>query len=72
MDRARLTITDVVYVLMAVAGLAALYPVYSSLLNGTASRMDPGTAVVFQSMLAVMLVVLLSVIYVEARSGRAR
>lgn len=71
-ERARLTITDVVYLLMALAGLAALFPVYQSLLDSLAPELGRGPELLFATVLPVAALMLLAVVYVEARKGRPR
>lgn len=69
--RGRLTITSLVYVVLAMASLVALYPAYRMVLSEAAPGLDAGTVLVFQTVLPVAVLVLLAVIYVEARSGGA-
>lgn len=71
MGRARLTITDLVYVVLGMAALAALYPPYRMVLSAASGSLDHGTMLLFQTVLPVALVVLLSVLYIEARGGGA-
>lgn len=71
MGRGRLTITDLVYVVIAMAGLGALYPAYRMVLSAASGSLDPGTMMLFQTVLPVALIVLLSVVYIEARGGEA-
>lgn len=67
--RGRLTVTSVVYCVVGVAALTALSPPFLSLLDALAPRLDRGTELVLQTLLPFMCVVLLSVIYVQARAG---
>jgi len=70
MDRGRITMTDAVYILLALAALAALWPVLDAVLVDIASsRLEPGEELIFTTMLPLAVMVLLAVIYVEARSG---
>lgn len=70
MDRARLVVTDIIYILLALAALAALWPVLNDLLiTITAPRLAPREELIFTSMLPLSIMVLLAVIYIEARSG---
>jgi len=45
--RARLTIVDVLYIAFALAGLAALYPVYMDVYGSTAPMLDTGPDLLF-------------------------
>jgi hypothetical protein len=69
MGRARLTITDVVYLLMALAALAALYPVFDALLAANVAGLSDGEELIYSTVLPLAVMVLLSIIYLEARSG---
>lgn len=71
-DRGRLTLTDVVTILFGLAGLAALYPVYSMFLADLAPRIPEGVELIFGSVLPFLIVVLLGVIYAESRGGIGR
>ena len=68
-NRARLTITDIIWVVIAVFAVSGLYPAYNTLFQDTASSMDPTTTVAFQLILPVALVVLLAIIFAEATGG---
>lgn len=68
-DRARITITDVIYVLMALLGLAALMPVFNEVLETAAPRLSEGEELIFATLLPVAVLVLLAIIYVEAQRG---
>ena len=67
--RARLTVTTVVYSVVGIAALAALYPPFLDLLGALEPRLDEGTALLLKGLLPVMCVVLLAVLYAEARAG---
>ncbi len=69
--RARLTIPDVVFTLLALAFLRALYPVFWDGFEANLSEMRPGTELLFQLMLPLLVLVLLSVVWVKAIGGRA-
>ena len=69
MDRARLTITDVVYILVALAAMAALWPAFNHVLGLVTNDLAPGEQLLFSTLLPVAVLVLLAIIYVEARSG---
>lgn len=66
--RGRLTLTDVVYLLFALAALAGLYPVYDDLL-GSATGMSAGAGTAFATLLPAAALVMLAIVFVEARSG---
>jgi hypothetical protein len=68
-DRARITVTSVVYTLLALAAIAALWPVVDTMLRVRAKGLAPETELLFNTMLPVAALVLLAVIYVEARAG---
>lgn len=68
-DRARLTITDVVYLALALAALAALVPPFLDLLGSAPAALSDGTALLMGTVVPVAAVVLLSLIVAEARSG---
>ena len=71
-DRARLTVTDVLVLLLALAAIAAIYPAYVEVLDTHASVMSTEVELVFRAVLPVMLIIILSVIYLESVSGAAR
>lgn len=68
-DRARLTITDVLFVLIAVMALTAFYPVFADLLNQNASSMGRGASLIMQTVLPVSIIVLIGYIYIRAGVG---
>lgn len=68
--RARLTVPDVFFVLMTLAFLGALYPVFWSLLEGTAApHMGAGALFLWQLILPFGLLVIISVIYMKGTAG---
>lgn len=71
-DRARLTITDIVLIMVAFAGLAALYPVFYKFLNENASYLTTGQELLFLSLLPFGLVVLIALIFQTALIGDTR
>lgn len=70
--RARLTITDIVVVLLALAAMAAIYPAYDGLLADHGHLLNDGQMLIFQTIMPVMLIIVLSVLYLESVSGMAR
>lgn len=69
-DRARLTLIDLVYILMALAYLGALYPVFSSSLESNSDSIAPGPGLLLQLILPITVLVLLTVIWVKTIGGR--
>ena len=67
--RGRITIASVIYVLLALVALGALWPVLDTVLETSAPYLSDDEELVFSTLLPIALVVLLSVIYVEARTG---
>lgn len=71
MDRARLTISDVLLVVMAFFALAALYPVFLEQLVLHIDKLDRGTELLFLSILPISIIVIISVIFISATTGRS-
>lgn len=69
MNRARLTLTDVIYLLLALAALAALYPVFSTLLTAVTPNLSEGEQLIYSTVLPVSVMIILSVMYIEAQAG---
>lgn len=69
--RARITIPDLVYILMSFAALAALYPVYSDFYDSHVGSMGPGAAWLWQLFLPMAILVIFSVIWLKATQGVA-
>lgn len=67
--RARITLPDVLFLLMSLAFLGALYPVFMDGFRENVSIMSTGTAYLLQMVLPLAVLVLLSVIYVKAIAG---
>jgi ABC-type polysaccharide/polyol phosphate export permease len=67
-EPARLTVTDLVYVLLALVGLS-LWPVVDSVITAAAPRLANEQELIYTTMLPMAVLVLLAVIYVEARGG---
>jgi hypothetical protein len=70
-DRARLTISDVIYLGLGIFALAAFWPAVNELIGQHAGAMTSGQQLILTSMLPLAVLVLLSIIYLEARSGLA-
>lgn len=68
-ERARITIQDLVYVLMSLGFLAALYPVLSSGLEENAGEMSVGAQYLMQLLLPLSLLVLLWMLWRKALVG---
>jgi len=66
--RGRLTVPDVLYGLMAMAFLGALYPVVSKGMSANSDVISAGADWLLQLFLPLLLLVLLSVLYVRAAS----
>lgn len=69
MNRARITLTDLIYFLIAVVALAAFQPVVNEQLNQNAGSMNEGTILIIQTVLPVAILILMAVIYVKAGIG---
>lgn len=67
--RGRITITNVVYMLVALVSTAALWPVFSEVLEAASPGLMPQEQLVFSTMLPLAVLVMLGVIYIEARTG---
>ena len=68
MDSARLTITDLIMVLVAVAAIAGLQPVYSSLTQNL-SGVDPMTRAIAQVFLPAVALLLIAIVAGRATGG---
>lgn len=69
MDRARITIPDILMLLMAFAFLGALYPVFWGFYSDNLSYLSPGAKYLFQLMLPLLLLVIYTVVYRNAVGG---
>jgi hypothetical protein len=69
MDRARVTIPDVAFILFTVALLGALYPVFSDALVQNAGEMSTGVALLLQLVLPSIVLVMLYSLYQKAIRG---
>lgn len=70
-ERARMTLPDVLFVLMSVAFLGALWPVVADALQTNAGAMSAGSSLIYQLLLPVAVLVLFSTIYLKAVAGGA-
>jgi len=69
MDRARITVPDIVMTVGVVAILGILYPVLSDAISAQSSTMSTPTAFMFQIMLPMALLVILARIFQKATVG---
>ena len=70
--RGRITIVEVVTGVFALAFLGALWPVVQDALDSNVGMMSTGEAYLIQLLLPLMLLVMLSVVFVTAKSGGGR
>lgn len=70
-DRARLTVPDVLWILMSLAFVSALWPVVTNGLESNAGEIGTGPLFLFQLVLPISLLVLLAMIYRKAVGGGA-
>lgn len=70
MDRGRITIPDVAYVLVAVVVLAALLPPFMSVLNGNGGALPRGDQLLWLVMPPSLVLVMLTMLFVKAVGGR--
>jgi len=71
-SRARLTIPDVAYLLMSLAILGALYPVWQSGFVANIDEVSTAAAWLWRLMLPLALLVLFSMIFLKATAGVSR
>lgn len=69
--RGRITVPLVMQLLMAVAAVGALYPVFWTLFNERVGEMSTGTAYLWQLVLPFIALVMLTVIFRSAIGGGA-
>lgn len=69
--RARITIPDLMFTLMSLAFLGALWPVFYSVMEQQALDMDPGTLYIYQLLLPGLIIVMFSLVYAKAAGGGA-
>jgi hypothetical protein len=68
-DRARLTLPDIAFIVFSMAALGALYPVFSDAFAENVGHLTTGTALIFQLVLPLAILVFLYVIYRKAIRG---
>lgn len=68
-SRGRLTIPDVLYLLVTMAFMGALYPVFHAGLVANASYLSTGEAYLLKLLLPLMVLVFAGVIFLTARRG---
>lgn len=68
-ERARITIPDVLFILMAFAALAALWPIIGDLLSTNSQTLGTGETLLFRMMLPLTLLVVFTIIYTKAIRG---
>ena len=69
MERARLTVSDLVLLLFGIAVLVGLYPVYRELLDARIDGFDPLTATAFEVVVPLALVVVTAMLAQKALGG---
>jgi len=67
--RARITITDIVFALMTIAFVGALWPVFFDAYQGTAADLTTGTEMLYLLILPVIVLVLIFKLYQKAVRG---
>jgi hypothetical protein len=72
MDRARITIPNLLFWLMAMAFLGALAPVFFDALQAATSEVGQGTLLMYQLLFPVAILVLIGVIWRTATAGANR
>lgn len=65
----RLTIADILLTVFAIASLAGLYPVYTDVLDAHLGGVSGPTAVIFQAILPLSVVVFLAMLVSVATDG---
>lgn len=68
-QRGRVTVPDVVFVLMSVAVLGALYPVFRASLDQNAGSMGTGTVYLFILFLPLAVLVLFMLLFTKSTAG---
>lgn len=69
--RARITVPDLMFTLFSLAALGALYPVFHDHFQANLDVMGTGPEWLWQMVLPMALLVLMSVIYLKATQGVA-
>ena len=70
--RGRITIVEIVTGVFALGFVAALWPVVQDALESNMNLLSTGEAYLFQILLPLMLLVMLSVVFVTANAGGGR
>lgn len=70
--RGRITIVEIVTGVFALGFVAALWPVVQDALESNMNLLSTGEAYLFQLLLPLMLLVMLSVVFVTANAGGGR
>lgn len=70
--RGRITIVEVLMSLFTIGFLAALWPVVQDAIDTSAATLNAGELYMFRLLLPLMLLVLFSVIFVQASAGGGR
>lgn len=68
-DRGRLTVPDVLFLLMGIAFLGALYPVFWGFYTDNLTYLSPGAKYLFQLMLPLLLLVIYTIVFRNAVGG---
>lgn len=68
--RGRLTVTDILWYLIAVAALAGLFPVAQSFMDSNSAYIPNEASTMLMGVAPMAVIVLLSTIYIKARVGR--
>lgn len=68
-ERARITIPDVLFLLLTLGFLAALWPVFADLFSANSGEVGPGVGMLYQMILPMGLLVIFTVIYSKAIRG---
>lgn len=68
-DRGRITIPDVLFLLMTLFTIAAIWPVFNDLFEKNVGQMTTGTSLLYQMILPMTLLVIFTVLYVKAIKG---
>jgi len=71
-ERGRLTVPDVAFLLMSLAVLRALYPVYDTVFLGNLGELSTAEAWLARLTLPLALLVLFSMLWLKATAGVAR
>lgn len=68
-DRGRITITDALWYVVALAVLSGMYPVAASLMERNADVIPGNTMVLLQSIMPLAVLILLASMYMKASVG---